>query len=106
MKWFHDLKVGRKLVGSFLLVALLVVVVGYLGLSTMGQMNQDMNKLYAKQLIPVSQLLHLVEGYQRTRVNLRDVVIAPVPRRRKPTRTGSKNSPEKTMTCWPNTKSP
>ena len=53
MQWFHDMRVGRKLVGSFLLMAVITGSVGWLGANNMSAINGLLLGIYENNLIPV-----------------------------------------------------
>ncbi len=50
MTYFSTLKVGVKLVGSFLMVALIIAVVAAVGYVNMGTINAGVGALYAGRL--------------------------------------------------------
>ncbi len=54
MQWFHNLRVGKKLILSFVLMALLTGVVGMLGLRNMGIINDMNDMMYERELIGIS----------------------------------------------------
>lgn len=56
MQWFKDLKVGVKLISSFLLVSTLTAAVGYIGLKNMGEINRQADLLYEREVIGLSLL--------------------------------------------------
>ncbi|HVT96845.1 MAG TPA: MCP four helix bundle domain-containing protein, partial [Acidobacteriaceae bacterium] len=58
MKWFYDMKIGTKLIASFVVVAAISAVVGWIGIANMAKMsdladstyaNETMGLLYLKQ---------------------------------------------------------
>lgn len=59
MQWFKDLKVGVKLVSSFLVVSALTAAVGYIGLKNMGEINTQADLLYERELVG---LAHVAEA--------------------------------------------
>ena len=56
MKAFNDLKVGTKLVGGFLAVALIIVVVAVFGYTNLKSVNAYMTGMYNDRLVPIHQL--------------------------------------------------
>jgi methyl-accepting chemotaxis protein len=56
VQWFYDLKIATKLQLSFALLAVLVGIVGWVGLSSAGKMNDMMTDTYANQLVPIREL--------------------------------------------------
>ena len=49
MKWFYDLKIGKKLIISFLVLSAITAIVGYLGVSNMGKMSDMLDYLYKRR---------------------------------------------------------
>jgi methyl-accepting chemotaxis protein len=56
MNLFRSLKVGTKLIGGFLLVALIVVLVAGVGFVNMNSINTGMTTLYEDRTLPIEQL--------------------------------------------------
>ena len=56
MKAFDNLKIGVKLTGSFLLVALIIAVVAGVGFANMKNINDGMTSLYIDRTLPIQQL--------------------------------------------------
>ena len=54
MQWFKNLKVGVKLIASFLVVSAITAVVGYVGIRNMGILNDQADALYAQQMVGLS----------------------------------------------------
>lgn len=75
LQWFYDLKIGTKLLSSFLLVALIAGVVGYLGVTNIQKIEHLDTGLYTGNVAPLEQIGDLAQMYQRTSSRLRDIVI-------------------------------
>lgn len=75
MKWFYNLKIAKKLIIAFLLVAFITCVVGVVGAIELKSIDSDYSDLYTNYGISLSYLTNITEGFQRTRVNLRDMII-------------------------------
>ena len=56
MKWFNNMKIAKKLVLSFILVALLIGIVGFTGCYNMKNMNTNINNIYKMDLIGVDAI--------------------------------------------------
>lgn len=56
VRWFPDIKIGKKLIFSFIFIACLIGVVGYIGLSNMNIINQGKTRMYNDDLIPITLL--------------------------------------------------
>lgn len=54
MQWFYNLKIGKKLLVSFLMLSAITAVVGYLGVSNMSKINDMLNNLYEKETLGIS----------------------------------------------------
>jgi methyl-accepting chemotaxis protein len=57
MKWFYNLKVGTKLVSAFIAVSLITAVVGAIGISNMGKIDDMAEDMYQKELLGTSHIL-------------------------------------------------
>ncbi|MEN6564864.1 MAG: MCP four helix bundle domain-containing protein, partial [Veillonellales bacterium] len=53
MQWFHNLKIGTKLVGLVVIIALFTGVVGAAGYYYVDKLSSGMNLLYKEYLLPV-----------------------------------------------------
>ncbi|MAL99364.1 methyl-accepting chemotaxis protein [Hydrocarboniclastica marina] len=56
MSWFKNLKIGTKLLAAFLVLSAITALVGYVGIHNMGQINEQADALYEKELLGVSYL--------------------------------------------------
>ena len=54
MKWFYDLKVGKKLIIAFIIVSAITATVGFMGIKSMRAMNEGSEKMYQKELLGLS----------------------------------------------------
>jgi methyl-accepting chemotaxis protein len=70
MKWFMDLKLGKKLISSFVLVALIAGMIGYIGVVNLKQINNDDTVLYEKMTVPLGDLVTMSGMFQRQRYNM------------------------------------
>ncbi len=53
MRWFYDLKIGSKLILSFIVMAALTMIVGYLGVANMSKINGMLDSLYNKETVGI-----------------------------------------------------
>ncbi len=79
MKWFDDIKIGKKLVSSFILVAMMAGVIGWVGVINIQKIDEGSNALYEKNTIPISQLGGMSEMFHRMRVNISGLIYAVTP---------------------------
>jgi len=73
----NNIKIGTKLVGGFVIVALVGVVIGVtgiLGQKSLASANVD---LYQKSTVPQGQLIGMTASLQGLRLGSRDVILSP-----------------------------
>ena len=70
-----NMKVSRKLISSFLIVAILAAVVGVVGIYGLFQLNNSMTSMYYDQTVPMPSLSKVVEMLQRQRANMREYIV-------------------------------
>jgi len=56
MNWFKNLKIRTKLLMSFVLVAVITLIVGYTGYSGIDGISKNQNTMYVDRLIPIRDL--------------------------------------------------
>ncbi len=75
MKWFHNMKIGTKLLSGFVLVALIAGVIGWAGVSNIRGIAAKDTEMYEGNVIPIAQLGKISTAFQRVRVNLAKVLL-------------------------------
>lgn len=75
MKWFYHLKLAKKLILSFIVVALIAGIVGLVGIFNMNKLNERNTRMYTHMTVPISQASSMVNMMQRIRVNAREVIL-------------------------------
>ncbi len=75
MNFLNDLRMGRKLISAFVLMAVLSAVVGVIGIVNIRQIDAADTRLYENYTVPITQLEHMGISFQRIRVNLRDAIL-------------------------------
>ncbi|MCL2034886.1 MAG: methyl-accepting chemotaxis protein [Oscillospiraceae bacterium] len=70
-----NMKVAKKLLVGFLIVALLCAVVGVVGIIGMLQINNSINNMYYAQTAPMQDMAKALEYQQRIRVGVRNAVL-------------------------------
>ncbi len=65
MKWFVNLRTRHKLIVSFSILILIVVLTGITGLAYMNQIQKNMNSIYDDKLLPI-MLLNSIQLNQST----------------------------------------
>ena len=76
MQWYSNLKISVKLLSSFIIVALIAGIIGYVGVTKIHQIDEADTKMYEKITIPLSDLGDISTAFQRQRVNSRDILDA------------------------------
>jgi methyl-accepting chemotaxis protein len=76
MTWFRNLRISSKLLISFLLMALVAGVIGYVGITEIAKTAAADASLYKDMTVPISQLSDLNKSFLNIRVNVRDLMIA------------------------------
>jgi methyl-accepting chemotaxis protein len=56
MKWFYDLKIGKKLIIAFLAVSAITAFVGIMGIKNMSVMNEGAARMYQRELLGVAHI--------------------------------------------------
>ena len=72
----NNIKIGVKLIGGFLIVALIAGVIGVFGISSMKTIDNADTLLFEKMTVPLGILVEYSTAYQRVRINLRDMIRA------------------------------
>ncbi|MCW2278330.1 methyl-accepting chemotaxis protein [Heliophilum fasciatum] len=75
MKWFKNLKIGVKLIVSFIIVAMIAGVVGIIGVLNINKIDKNYSDLYTNYGIALTDIADASLDYQRIRVNLRDLLL-------------------------------
>jgi methyl-accepting chemotaxis protein len=73
---FTNLKLGTKLTGGFLIVALIALIIGIFGYYQVHKIKDADIKLYRQIAEPLKQLAEIGTSFQRIRVNTRDIIHA------------------------------
>lgn len=76
MNWFYNLKIGTKLILSFILVALIAGIVGYEGMSSLSNVDESDKILFENNTVPLSAMIDLTSAFQRMRANGLELVLA------------------------------
>ena len=79
MGWFKNRKVMTKLLIGFMTVAVVMVVVGLVGLRSMGQIQGNFQDVHEQQLMPITHLAAVRGGMLRVRASVLQHVIAQDP---------------------------
>jgi methyl-accepting chemotaxis protein len=75
MSGFSNLKLRTKLLGSFMIIAFLMALVGGIGMIKMKAVEEGGNNIYVRSAVPIGELMDVATAFQRIRVNLRDMIL-------------------------------
>ncbi|MBF0551643.1 MAG: MCP four helix bundle domain-containing protein [Deltaproteobacteria bacterium] len=76
MHWFYNLKIRTKLLSSFILVALIAGVIGFVGVINLRHLDEADKTLYERNTVPLADIDDVSTGFQRIRVDLREIILA------------------------------
>lgn len=79
MKFLNDLKLRSKLVGGFVLISVIAAVVGVLSISFLRGITDADARMYSNVTVPISQLTGIATDFERSRIYLREVILAESP---------------------------
>ena len=79
MQWFLDLSISRKLLGSFLVLATVAVATGLLGVRGIKAVSAADDLVESKVTQPMNDLASLAKLQQRSRINVRDLLLPGTP---------------------------
>ena len=82
MKWFSDLKIGTKLLASFILVAAIAGLIGWVGLSGVSKFSANSASMYADQLIPIRDLGYANTAFLIAETDVRSMLLTKQPSER------------------------
>lgn len=75
MQWFKNMKIGSKLISSFILVAFIAGIVGVIGISNIITLNKNDEMLYKEITVPISEAAQMSKHFQEIRVINRDMIL-------------------------------
>jgi methyl-accepting chemotaxis protein len=76
----NKIKIGPKLIGGFLIVALIAGIIGIIGIINLKTLDSEGTMLYEKMTVPISYLSDVSTSFQRVRINSRDIIYANDPK--------------------------
>ena len=77
MNGLNNLKTGVKLIGSFVLVAVITLVVAFVGYSNMKTINDGMTGMYFDRLVPINDLGKVDAGIMQIRGDVYKLLLIP-----------------------------
>lgn len=82
MKWFYNLKIAKKLIISFIIVALIAGIVGAIGIINITKINNLDTDMYNRHTATMPDLANVARSYLRERVSLRNLYMEKDPGKR------------------------
>ncbi len=74
MEWFSNLKIGKKLLLSFILIAIISGLMGVFGIVALKNISQNSNNMYGKMTVPLERLLRISVAFERVKLNSSEMV--------------------------------
>ena len=74
MKWFHDLKIGTKLLSTFILVAAIAGLIGWVGLNGLSELQVRSAATYSDRLVPIRDLGYANAAFLIARTEVRSML--------------------------------
>lgn len=74
MKWFKNLKIAQKLISAFIIVAILIGVVGFIGIHNMNLINSNAVLMHDYNLESINSLTTTKQNYADIRSDLLKLV--------------------------------
>ncbi len=76
MTWYENLKISTKLIGGFVLVAVIAAVIGWVGLSASTKMAAATEDVFSNHLVSIKELLLANREFQNVRIQIRDALLS------------------------------
>ena len=77
MSWFQNLKISTKLIGGFAVMAIIVGVVGWLGLASTGKLSGLAEDAFKSNFVSLRELKTANIELQMQRLSIREALLAP-----------------------------
>ena len=74
MKWYKNLKIAQKLISAFIIVAVLIGVVGFIGIHNMNTINSNATTMHDYNLESIKALTTMKQNYADVRSDLLKLV--------------------------------
>ncbi len=83
MKWFKNLKMAQKLVSSFIIVALFIGIVGFIGVNNMHKINSNSSSMHDYNLESIKDLMDIRQNFTEIRADLLRLVYQDIEKNQK-----------------------
>lgn len=95
MNWFYNMKISRKLIIAFLVVAMIAAVIGAVGIINMRNIDKNYTDLYENYGVATGDIGNAAADFQEIRATVRDLILS---KDANEVETSIKNMEEKQMT--------
>ena len=82
MNWFYDMKIGKKLIGAFLVVGAITALVGYVGIRSLGQVADLAASSYEKETLGIVMLKQAQVDVKQAARSEKNFLLASTPEQR------------------------
>ena len=76
MNWFYNMKLGKKMISGFIIVALIAGLIGFLGILNIRTIDDLDTLLYETMTVPLGEMAVMLDSYQRMRSNVKDIILS------------------------------
>ena len=76
LKVLDNTKFSAKLMGSYISLACIAGIIGWIGIRYMDEMNEGSDKLYEQMVVPISDMQDVSAAFQKVRNASRDIIRA------------------------------
>ncbi len=76
MSLLKNMKIGKRMIGSFIIIAIIAAVVGLVGIKSIRTITHNAQTMYELNTAPLKDIADAAVDYQRIRVNLREIIMA------------------------------
>ncbi|MCX6135357.1 MAG: methyl-accepting chemotaxis protein [Ignavibacteriales bacterium] len=81
MQWFYDLSIAKKVIGCFMIVAVIAAANGYQGITSLQKVGAADLKLYEEMTLPLANCEGISTNFHRLRSDLFTILLATDPQR-------------------------
>jgi methyl-accepting chemotaxis protein len=71
---FKNMKIRTKLLGSFILVAFLAGLIGYIGITEMKKIDNADTFMYGKTTVPMGYMVNIASSFAQTGISIRNII--------------------------------
>ncbi|HBN09151.1 MAG TPA: hypothetical protein DD435_11070, partial [Cyanobacteria bacterium UBA8530] len=79
MNWFNELKIGSKVLGGFVLMALITGFIGLIGVMNINAINKADREMHTLMTLPLGQLYTVSADFQKIQTTMQDLIEAKSP---------------------------